>query len=230
MDKAKRFWYRKGVKRRNIVFVGNFFVGSNDRCAVDFETLKLAIDDTTALAVLEQLGYKQVHESITQLACTRIGRSQYKRNCQQSEAPDFVDCSSFVKWIYARKGIWLPRHPIDQRYSGQDITDCCKQVLLQEGDLLFSTGRRNLYWDTSSSGVGHVGIVSSNHTVIHAANSKVGIIEQPLDKILQTWPNRGVVRIITHPSRTYTLENNPHRIVECSSAFRWKILSFLARA
>ncbi len=204
---------------------GSFYLAVGNRCAVNMESLSLPIPDSEAVMILQEMGFQLINESLTSLLEPLVGQSIYKRNCQAEEAPAFVDCSSLAKWVFGKKGIWLPRHPIDQRYIG--FPEVQWQIdSLGEGDLLFTTGSRNRYWDDPALGVGHVGMVTNRQTVIHAANSNVGVVEVSLQDILSRWKNRGVVRVIPN-DRTYTFECEPEYKVEYSAAFRWKILSTL---
>ncbi len=204
---------------------GSSYIAVGNRCAVDFSTLRLPFSDEEAIKILLERGFNLITENLTALARQCVGISKYVRFCRAEEAPNSVDCSSFVKWLYAQKGIWLPRHPIDQRYLGfQEIADISTK--LYEGDLIFSTGRRNLYWFNPEEGIGHVGMVSSNQTLIHAANPHTGVVELPLTDVIGRWQNRGIIRIIPNPGRTFTFECPAHQLVECSTAFRWKLLSY----
>jgi cell wall-associated NlpC family hydrolase len=77
-----------------------------------------------------------------------------------------LDCSGFVKNVFATQGIRLPRHSGDQARVGTAIagTD------LQAGD--------RLYFDMKRSGhVSHTGIYLGNGMFIHASSNqgKVGI-------------------------------------------------------
>ena len=208
------------------MFSKGFFLAVGNRCAVDFASLELKITDQEALIILTSQGYKPVTVQLTEMARNLMGKSRYQRNCQPFQAPEIVDCSSFIKWLYAQKGIWLPRHPIDQRDCG--YTSILRTGKLAEGDLLFSTGRKTMYWDDPATGVGHVGMVTSDGTVIHAANSDKHIVEEPLETILENWKDRGSIRVFRNPERTVTLQCPPEIPVECSTAFRWKIFAALS--
>lgn len=205
---------------------GSSYIAAGNRCAVDFSNLDLPFSDKEAIQILLEKGFKIIEESLTLLARQCIATSKYVRYCRAEDAPDSVDCSSLIKWLYAQKGIWLPRHPIDQRYLGFKEADCWDAPeRLCEGDLLFSTGRRNLYLNNPDKGVGHVGIVTSNQTLIHAANPQIGVVEIPLAEVIAKWQKRGIVRIIPNPERTFTFECPSKQLVEYSMAFRWKLLS-----
>src|SRR3989338_8448371 len=106
-------------------------VGS--RCAIDLNCLNLSVSRKTVLDILNQNGFMEVDVDMISLARQCIGVSKYRRGARPSEFPNIVDCSSFVKWLYARRGIWLPRRTIQQRQYGEtvDINE------LTAGDLIF---------------------------------------------------------------------------------------------
>ena len=74
-----------------------------------------------------------------------------------------ADCSGFVKSVFAHFGISLPRVACDQATQGRKI----KVSEAKPGDLIF-------YW--YNGGVNHVAICIGNGQVVHAANSRSGII------------------------------------------------------
>ena len=77
--------------------------------------------------------------------------------------PNTFDCSGFTQWLYKQVGISIPRVSKDQSKYGKSVS----RSNLQPGDLLF--------FNTSGSGVSHVGLYIGNGQMIHAANSKKGV-------------------------------------------------------
>jgi cell wall-associated NlpC family hydrolase len=73
-----------------------------------------------------------------------------------------VDCSGFVKAVYANMGYSLPRTSREQARSGNSISSS----ELKPGDLVFYG---------SSSYINHVAIYIGNGQVIHASNERDGI-------------------------------------------------------
>lgn len=74
------------------------------------------------------------------------------------------DCSGFVKIVFLKQGITLPRTSGQQAYVGVQV----KGSDLKPGDLVFfHTSRR--------SRITHVGIYAGNGKFIHAANSRKGV-------------------------------------------------------
>ncbi len=85
------------------------------------------------------------------------------------------DCSGFTSYVFKQFGLLLPRSARDQAILGHKIHECDAR----KGDLVFFKGR-----STSSSFVGHVGIVVSEIgdklTFIHASVHK-GITIDTID-------------------------------------------------
>ena len=77
-----------------------------------------------------------------------------------------TDCSCFVKQIYAKFGVELPRTASAQSQQGKRVA---KLADAQPGDLLF-------YVD-GSGGIGHVAMYQGNNKVIHASSPSTGIKE-----------------------------------------------------
>lgn len=72
--------------------------------------------------------------------------------------PNSFDCSGFSTWVYKQLGIKLPRSSASQSTFGQLVN----RDELVPGDLVF--------FNTSGSGVSHVGIYIGNDKFIHAAS------------------------------------------------------------
>ena len=85
--------------------------------------------------------------------------------------PSGFDCSGFVQWVFAQRGLALPREVKDQYRVGSEIDN--DDIL--PGDLVF--------FETISSGASHVGIALGGGEFVHAPSS------------------RGVVRIERYTSR-----------------------------
>lgn len=189
-----------------------------DRIAVNLENLQLAISNEQAMSILEKLGFIQQKIDLVALARNLIGRTEYRRGAKPGQAPKIVDCSSMTKWLYGQTGIWLSRYSIDQRDEGLATTEP------QAGDLAFAAGWKNYYWHDQNDGVGHVGMVTGNDSVIHAANSQRGVVEDPLDVFFSN-PHkfRGFRRYLPATGGLTTLQMRG-RQVETSQELRWIIL------
>lgn len=80
--------------------------------------------------------------------------------------PSGFDCSGFVQYVFKAHGISLPRVSRDQYAAGYAVS----KSNLKPGDLVF--------FNTSGSGVSHLGIYMGNDQFIHASTSKGVIIAQ----------------------------------------------------
>ena len=127
--------------------------------------------------VLQSLGCETIHVPLISLARSSIGASEYVKNPSPAEAPERVDCSSFVKWLYAMLGVWIPRYTAQQCTRGELIDP----EALSAGDLVFMSGRFN--WPQTSPPIGHVGMATGQGTIIHAAGTERGVVEDPLHNL-----------------------------------------------
>lgn len=195
----------------------------NGRCAVDIPSLELPILQEEALAILARKGFSVAQVDLIAHARACVNRAHYRHGARPSEAPSVVDCSSFVKWLYGLRGIWLPRRTIQQREYGT-------QVRLEEvraADLVFVSGWINYYREDPEDGVGHVGIATGEGTVIHAANRRVGVRETPMADFLDGRKFRGARRYIGEDVEVITFETPPDREVEIADDIRWIVLQSL---
>src|SRR3989338_3495913 len=117
------------------------YLAVGNRCAVDFNKLKLSVPLEQALSILERKGFQKIDVDIIALARSFIGSAKYRRGARLSEAPEIFDCSSLIKWLYAQKGIWLPRRSIQQREMGEIVS--LEDIIA--GDLVFTSGRIDYY-------------------------------------------------------------------------------------
>lgn len=87
--------------------------------------------------------------------------------------PKGFDCSGYVKYLYEKEGIALPRTAYEQSKVGEYVS----RDELKKGDLIFflTDKKRNLP-------ITHVGLYIGNDQFIHAASSKKGIIISSLSK------------------------------------------------
>lgn len=95
-------------------------------------------------------------------ALSKVGRTQYVWG---AEGPNSFDCSGLTLAAYRSAGVSLPHSSIGQFRLGTSVS----RDQLKPGDLLF--------W---YSPVHHVGIYVGNGNFVHARNTKVDIVMQPL--------------------------------------------------
>src|SRR5258708_13104510 len=147
------------------------------------------------------------------IARSYIGKSVYRRCSFMREAPLVVDCASLIKWLYGQRGIWLPRDLILWLKLGTSILIS----ELAKGDLIFTDGYTNRTIKSIGS-IGHVGMVTDRHTIIHATN-KVGIEEISFDLFLHQQKFSCPKLIISNGAEIVTLIFQPHHDIEISINF-----------
>jgi len=196
-----------------------------NRCAVIIDSLHLPISHQETLTILTQRGFKVIKVNLVELARQCVITSRYRRGAKPSEAPMVVDCSSFIKWLYGQRGIWLPRRSIQQRELGEIIS----LADLAEEDVIFISGRIDYYHDNPTDGVGHVGIATGCGTVIHAANRKTNVVESSLGDFIGKTKLRGIRRYIPKGVKVLTLETPSDREVEVADDIRWIVLQSLPK-
>lgn len=94
------------------------------------------------------------------------------------------DCSGFVKFLYAKEGIDLPRSSVEQFSCGKPVS----KDELQEGDLVF-------FKNTYKRGISHVGIYIGDGTFIHASTRRTGVRVDRLSDDYYTRKYAGARRI-----------------------------------
>ncbi len=79
-------------------------------------------------------------------------------------SPNGFDCSGFVKYVYARCGIFVGRSVSDQLFNGYEVSSSNMRL----GDIIV--------WGYDRSHVTHTAIYVGNGLMIHAANPNEGVV------------------------------------------------------
>ncbi len=103
------------------------------------------------------------------IAKSLVGKP-YKYGAKMDEAPDYFDCSGFIKYLYEQIGIELPKSTIEQAEIGKKIKEIKK---IKPGDLIFFHGERGHYNKKFPAGIGHVAMYMGSDTAIHAAAKRI---------------------------------------------------------
>lgn len=98
-------------------------------------------------------------------------------------SPNGFDCSGFVQYVYAQKGIQLPRTADIQATAGRPVS----KAELQPGDLVFFAG--------DYVNISHVGIYVGNGQMIHASSSH-GIAYDNLSRDYRVAHYAGACRVL----------------------------------
>jgi len=151
------------------------------------------------------------------LARERTGKAAYKRDAKMCDAPHIFNCSTFVKWLYGARGIWLPRYVVQQSECGTAVA----RNDISPYDLLFFTGSANQYRDNAADGISHVAMASGKNTIIHTSSR--GTLEENLDEYLANRELKAIRRILPSENvRTLQIPTNAE--VEQPDDIRWIVL------
>ena len=190
---------------------------AGNRLALNLDELEMDKTKAEILALLGKKGFSQIDIHLDELARSCIPSSKYKRGSRLKQAPQQFDCSSFTKWLYAQKGISIPRRSIQQSTIG---TRAALEDLIG-GDLIMTSGYINYFFDDPETSIGHVGIVSNDKTVIHAANAKQHIIESTIEEFVSDGRFRDARRIIPKGADVRTFVVPEEREIETSDDVVW---------
>jgi len=137
---------------------------------------------------------EEAKEKLVYFAKKHLGKP-YKYGASAYEAPKFFDCSSFLKYLYKRIGVDLPRTALDQASKGRKIE---KNEKLEIGDLIFIKGGWGRYNPKYPGGIGHVAVYIGNGQVISASWKEEGgsVIEEKISNYLARDDFRIIKRIL----------------------------------
>ncbi|MEA3249336.1 MAG: NlpC/P60 family protein [Patescibacteria group bacterium] len=183
-----------------------------NRCAVSFDRLKLPVSMKRAVEILQapplnfELEWDLFGRKIIHFARHLPKPPTYRRGARLAEAPDTVDCSSFIWWLYSLMGIELERYSIDQRKQGSPV----KVGNVHPGDLVFTTGSRHNHWneDNPEMTIGHVALATDGGHVIHA--TRRGVVEEDVKTLLSRREFRDIRRVVPGDDDFFTFTTNPY--------------------
>jgi hypothetical protein len=163
-----------------------------DRLIVDW-----VVEKNEFFRLLQAQTCKLMATNIAELARFSVQRQppiRYVCGVDAAAAPDVVDCSTFVGYLYQQAGISLPRYSIDQYQHGLRV----EREALAPMDLVFRTSFHN--YERHGIMVGHVGMVvrSASHgqetEVVHAVPEGLELVS--LTDFVGKHRYRGARRII----------------------------------
>ena len=88
---------------------------------------------------------------------------------------DMFDCSSFVQYVYATHGIFLPRTSRKQYQVGKAVS----LSRVKQGDLLFFTSKKRSKF-IGIQRIGHVAIFIGNNSILHTSRAEKKVTIAPL--------------------------------------------------
>lgn len=196
----------------------------NNRLGVSFSRLRLPFSPQVITEILIERGFRTIAFDLVEMARQCVGTSTYRICCLMAEAPETVDCSSFMKWLYGQCGIWLPRLSIQQSERGKMVAQVDE---LLAGDLVFTSrynGRPGFYRNNPDQDIGHVAIATGLGTVIHAKNEEFGVIEcSPHDLLGDI---RVMRRYLPSDPNDFQIFRLPEKSeIETIDDIRWLVLS-----
>ena len=98
-------------------------------------------------------------KQIADYACSFVGNPYVWGG---TSLTDGIDCSAFVMRVYEHFGYNLPRTSTQQRTAGHEVSNIYDESLMYPGDIICYKG--------------HVALYIGNGNIVHAANSKLGIV------------------------------------------------------
>jgi len=180
------------------------------RCAVNLNSTNLNIPYLDALSILRNSGLHRIEVNLLGEARHLIGKVQYARETDFSNAPHILNCITFIKYLYAIRGIWLPKDFLRWLEYGEGIAES----ELGEEDIVFTEG----LFSSRPAGnllIGHVGLMTNRNTVIHAGY-RVGAQEMPRNDFFAKYPFSTARRLVPRGTTLLTYTVPSHLEIETS--------------
>lgn len=133
------------------------------------------------LKEFEKLGIRYHPFDLVHTARQCVGM-RYRHDARRSARPRTFDCSSFVQYVYAHAGVWLPRYSHLIVEHGDAVA-----APYEPGDLLFTTGKNPWHHPHYPRGIAHVAMVTTPGRCVHTDNLKSKrVVEIPIPDL--QWP------------------------------------------
>lgn len=198
------------------------FHAVKDRIGIVPKQWNFPLSDQYILDILQKIGFVLIKANPYRAARSVVDVSNFKRVALLNQAPQIFSCSSFIGWMYSHLGIELPIAAIDKSKLGIDVE--IKQLM--PGDLVFAKGWIPQYDIEPSKGIGHVGIVSEQGTILHSTN-RHPVYESTLIEFCKDIQYfRGAKRILPEQG-FYTLKIPDHLDINWSDDVKRKIYKFI---
>lgn len=199
------------------------FHATKGRVAVHLDSFQLPITHEEAIDILTQKGFILIDVQLDKIADSLKRKTDYRRGATFSETPHVFDCSLFVKWIFAQRGILIPRRTIQQLRFGESV----EFEEIKPWDILLFESRtgRNYYLDEDHSiCVGHAALVAGEDKLLHVVK-KWGVVESPVNNYAGKL--RAARRIMPEKGAVYTFAIPSEMDIDMSDDLRWIILQNL---
>ncbi len=112
-----------------------------------------------------------IARTVEHLARAKLG-TNYRATAMPSYAPKGYSCSTFVHWMFAFVGMYMPRYAIDQSYIGERLDAPGRPGL--------AFYRNRFPIRDRGRAVGHVGITTTRGTIIHGSHVAGQIVEEAI--------------------------------------------------
>jgi hypothetical protein len=180
------------------------------RCAVNLNEAYLDFPLSTYAGALTNFGLKRVDVNLVEEARKLIGATRYLREANFREAPHILNCITLIKFLYAKRGIWLPKDFLRWLNFGGEVAqeDLCAE------DIVFTPG---LFQSRSVQGlsIGHVGMMTTPDSIIHA-DYRRGVQEVSAREFFAKYPFSAWRRIVPHWEAVVTCIVPSHLEIETS--------------
>ncbi len=129
---------------------------------------------------------------------------RYRRDALRTARPRTFDCSTFVQYVYAHAGLWLPRYTHLMVDHGDMV-----EPPYQPGDLLFTTGKSAWRHPRYPERIGHVAMVTNEYSCIHTDNLETKrVIEIPIANL--QWPISVAKRLLPNAQECFVAQLPTH--------------------
>ena len=194
----------------------------NGRCAVDVRLFNNLFTTYKLLVRLSHKGFTVKEVDMVNEARNLMVTARYRFPGRMSACPDYFDCSSFIKYLYGLKGIWLPRRSIQQSLCGEKVASLDD---IKRHDLIFTNGlRANYYLSDPQECIGHVALATGEGTIIQATERHNGIGEITVADFIKSRSVKTIRRIIPNDEKVFTVTVPADREVETGDDIKWIIL------
>lgn len=161
-DAPQADWYLVPLEQGGWGFVKRQFVAKLPYVATIDESYRHLFENSPSGRDTGSAASRGVRGTIANMSLQYIG-TPYKWGGNDLEAG--IDCSGFVKQLFGKIGVSLPRTAAQQAMVGTPIT---RLEDLQAGDRLY-------FWDAKRGKIGHTGIYLGNGYFSHSSSGQKGV-------------------------------------------------------
>ena len=154
------------------------------------KTLGTAFTEEKTASILKKLHFDFIsvvpHSEVISLTQTLVGVPYVRGASVSHDAPKAFDCSSFVSYLYAQAGVYLPRISVDMYVFSEKIS---KEDIVA-GDIIFmNSGLGTIHYETVDFmkgtkvpvGIDHCGIFLGEGKIAHCSESQGGVVIEEME-------------------------------------------------